>query len=153
MPEPETVARNRTEAADQRHMVSMAARRAIADLEPEAVAAYEEVGELHTAAWEEQTLLQRIIRHRRDLEFLEGHPIQARFARSVHERVRAFGAAMRSTGLDCEWNSIASLGVVCRLETETAERAVRLRGLLMDAEARWEALHDRLTETRALADL
>jgi hypothetical protein len=125
MSEPETAAQSSIAAAVQRRTVSMA----------------------------EQTLLQRIIRHRRDLEFLAGHPIQARFARSVHERVRAFGAAMRSTGLDCEWGSIASLGVVCRLETETAERAVRLRSLLMDAEARWEALHDRLVETRALADL
>jgi hypothetical protein len=125
---------------------------AIATLESEADAAYEEVWELHAEVWVERIRLQRIIRHRQDLKFLEQHPLQARFARAVQERIRVFAKSMAECRPDFDWSNAWSLEAVGRLETETAGRAMCLRELLMAAELRWEALHDKLDEARTRAD-
>lgn len=150
MPEPGICVPTDATTAIRRATEAAAAWSAIANLEWEADAAYEEAWELHAEAWVERIRLQRIIRHRQDLTFLEQHPVQARFARGVHERILAFGKSIAEWRPDFDSRDASSLEAVCRLESETAGKAMRLRELLMAAELRWEALHDKLDEARAL---
>jgi hypothetical protein len=125
-----------------------AAEREIARLERESDSIYEEVRVLHTQAWEEHSWLDRITRHRGNLEFLADHPLRARFAGNLHERISRFEKYMAEKGEGGDWGGVDCLDRLRQLEATTTENAKRLRSLLIAAEAHWEAVNNKLSDAR-----
>lgn len=121
----------------------------VAELELEADAAYESVRSLHLETEEARWWLGRIQQQRRDLELIAQHPLLARFAHHVQERVGDFAvlAAERAEGMG--WADATCLPKVRALELDTARHAQFLRAMLIEAEARWTVLDAGLTLARA----